>query len=144
MAEGDIHIYRSFKENVLKGVFNLTGAAIRAALVSGYTRNEITHAVWANVSANEITDASYTRGTLATTAVDGTGTGNGTLNRGRWSAAALTFASLTGTNPNYLILYDDTPTDPADPLIACMELATTTNGGDYVISWNANGIIRLA
>lgn len=143
MAEGDIHVYRSFKRDILKGVFDLVNDTVKAALVSGYTRDEDVHDTWSDVSANEITDASYAQQTLASKAVTGTGTGSGTAVKGKWDAADVTFASLTGTDPNFLILYDDTPTSPADPLICCMELTTTTNGGDYVISWNANGIIRI-
>lgn len=143
MAEGDIHVYRSFKSEVMKGTFDLVNDTVLAALVSGYTLDEDVHDTWSDVSANEISDGSYSAQTLASKAVTGTGTGTGTAVKGKWDAADVTFASLTGTDPNYLILYDDTPTSPADPLIAAMELTTTTNGGDYVISWNANGIIRI-
>lgn len=143
MAEGDIHVYRSFKAELMKGTFDLVNDTVKAALVSGHTRDEDGHSVWANVSADEITDASYSQQTLASKSVTETGTGSGTAVKGKWDAADVTFASLTGTDPNYLVLFDDTPTSPADPLIAAMELTTTTNGGDYVISWNANGIIRI-
>ena len=143
MAEGDIHVYRSFKSEVMQGTFDLVNDTVIAALVSGYTLDEDGHDTWSDVSANEITDGSYSAQTLGSKSVTGTGTGTGTAVKGKWDAADVTFASLTGTDPNYLILYDDTPTSPADPLIAAMELTTTTNGGDYVISWNANGIIRI-
>ena len=144
MAEGDIHIYQSFKSEVMKGTFDLVNDTINASLVSGYTKDEDVHSIWGNVSANEITDPSYSMQALASKSVATSGTGSGTAVKGKWDAADVTFASLTGTDPNYLILWDDTPTSPVDPLIAAMELTTTTNGGDYVISWNANGIIRIS
>lgn len=144
MAEGDSHVYQSFKAQVLQGTFDLVGDTIVAALVSGYTKDEDGHSVWADISANEITDASYSSQTLTGKSVTESGTGSGTAVKGKWDAADVTFGSLTGTDPNYLILYDDTPTSPADPLIIAMELTTTTNGGDYQIEWNANGIMRLS
>lgn len=144
MAEGDIHVYQSFKNQVLQGTFDLASDSIIAALVSGYTLDEDAHSVWTQVSANEIGDGSYSAQALTGLSVSSTGTGTGTAVRGVWDAANVTFASLTGTDPNYLVLYDDTPTSPADPLIAAMELTTVTNGGDYQIQWNANGIIRVS
>lgn len=143
MAEGDIHVYQSFKRYILEGLFDLTADTINASLVSGYTLDEDGHSIWGNVSANEISDTSYSMQALASLSVASSGTGTGTTVKGKWDAADVTFASLTGTDPNYLILWDDSPTSPVDPLIAAMELTTTTNGGDYVISWNANGIIRI-
>lgn len=146
MAEGDIHVYQAFKELVMEGVYDLINDAVAAALVSGYTLDEDGHRLWgdAGVSANEIADASYTRQNLASKTVTAVGTGVGTAVKGQFDAADVTFVSLTGTDPNYLILFDDTPTNPADPLICAMEIATVTNGGDFVISWNANGIIRIS
>jgi len=144
MAEGDIHVYQTFKSGILRGTFDLTSDTIKASLVSGHTKDEDTHSVWGDVSADEITDGSYTAQTLTGLSVTESGTGSGTAVKGKWDAADVTFASLTGTDPNYLILWDDTPTSPADPLIAAMELTTTTNGGDYAISWNANGIVRVS
>ena len=146
MAEGDIHVYRSFKRDLLKGLFDLANDAIAVALVDSYTPDYVSHETWSQVSANEMSDGSYSRGALNNTAVTATGTGTGTALKGKWDADDITFASLTaGTapEPNYLILFDDAVTSPADPLICAMELTTSTNGGDYVISWNANGIIRI-
>lgn len=144
MAEGDISIYQTFKRYIMEGTFDLVNDTIKAALVSGYTLDEDGDNTWANVSANEITDASYAQQTLTGQSVSSVGTGTGTAVKGEWDAADVTFGSLTGTDPNFLILFDDTPTTPADPLICAMELTTPTNGGDYQVSWNANGIIRIS
>lgn len=147
MAEGDLHVYQVFKTEVMKANFDLVNDTIQAALVSGYTLDEDAHHKWADVSVNEITDVSYTKQALTGQAVADSGTGSGTAVKGKFDAGDVTFASLTGTDPNYVVLYDDSITSPTaivDGLILAGELTTVTNGGDYQISWNANGIIRIS
>jgi len=145
MAEGDGHVYRSFKKRLMDGSFDLVNDTVKCALVAGYTLDEDVHDVWADISADEITDASYAQATLAGKSVTSTGTGTGTACKGKWDATDVTFSSLTGTDPNYAILFDDTLTATiADSLIAAFELTTATNGGDYKLQWNANGILRIS
>ena len=144
MAEGDGHIYRSFKAWVMSGLFDLSSDTIKCSLVSGYTRDEDGHDQWSDVSANEITDTSYAAQTLTGLSVTATGTGSGTAVKGKWDAGDVTYSSLTGTDPNYVVLWDDGITGTkADALIGCWELTTTTNGGNYKIQWNASGILRI-
>ena len=144
MAEGDIHVYQVFKHLVMGGIFDLDTDTIKVALLSGHTLDEDGDTVWGDVSTEEITDTSYTAKTLTGLSITASGTGTGTAVKGKWDAADVTWSSLTGTNPNYAIIYDDTPTAPVDPLIAAVELTTATNGGNYTIQWNANGIIRIS
>lgn len=144
MAEGDVTIYQVFKTELLKGTYDLVSDDIKVALVSGYTPDEDAHHGWSDASANEITDTSYAQATLTGKSVTDDGTGTGTNAKGKWDAGNVTFASLTGTDPNYAVLFDDTVTAPADALICAVELTKATNGGDYVLQWNADGIIRLS
>lgn len=143
MAEGDGSIYNKFKELVMEGTFNLAngGDTVQVALVSGYTLNIDTHSTWGDVSANEVSGTGYTAGGKTLTGQDVTvDTAN---DRGVFDGADVTWTGLDVGTPNYAIMYDDTPTTPADPLIAAWELATASNGGDYTLSWDANGIILL-
>jgi hypothetical protein len=144
MAEGDIHVYQVFKHQVLGGVFDLDTDTIKVSLVAAYTLDEDGDSVWTNVSTKEITDTSYAAQTLTGLTITASGTGSGTAVKGKWDAADVTWSSLTGTDPSHAIIWDDTPTAPADPLIAAVELTTATNGGNYTLSWNANGIIRIS
>ena len=146
MAEGDIHVYQVFKHQVLGGIFDLDSDTIQVSLVAAYTLDEDGHTIWAGtaVSAKEITDTSYAMATLTGLTISASGTGTGTAVKGKWDAGDVTWSSLTGTDPNYAIIWDNTPTAPADPLIAAVELTTGTNGGNYTLSWNANGIIRIS
>jgi len=75
-----------------------------------------------------------------------TGTGT-TGERGKFDADNVTWTGLniagTSASPTHAILYNDSPTSPADPLIAYWEVTTATNGGDYTLAWNAAGILIL-
>lgn len=145
MAQGDGRVYRSFKKRLMEGAFDLSSDTIKCALVSGYTQDDDGHAVWGDVSASEITDTSYTAQTLTGLSVASVGTGTGTSVKGKWDAADVTFSSLTCTDPSHAILYDDSVTGTAaDALIAAFELTTTTNGGNYTLSWNASGILTIS
>lgn len=150
MAQGDGAIYNNFKEQVMEGVFNLAsgGHTLKITLHTGYTPDIDTHTVWADtgVSSTEYTTANgYTAGgkTLGSQDV----TQDNTNDRGVFDGADVTWTSLgplSPATPSHVILWDDTPTSPADPLIAYWELGTTaTNGGDYTLAWGANGIILL-
>ena len=150
MAEGDITIYNQFKEQVMLGTHNLGsgGNTLKLTLHTGYTPDIDAHQVWADsgVSSTEYgTGSGYTAGgkTLSAQTV----TQDNTNDRAAWDADNVTWTSLgalTPATPSDAIFWDDTPTSPADPLICYIELGTTaTNGGDYTITINANGIILL-
>lgn len=148
MAQGDGQIYNNFKEQVMEGVFNLAsgGHTLKQILLTGHTPNIDTHTVYADVSANEYgTGSGYTAGGSTISGQDVTQ--DNTNDRGVFDASDLTYSSLgplTPNTPSHTIMYDDTPSSPADPLIAYWELGTTaTNGGNYTLQWGASGIILL-
>lgn len=144
MAEGDGHIYRSFKSKLMEKIMDLSSDTIKCALVASYTLDEDGHSLWGDVSTKAVSDTSYGAQDLTGLSVTATGTGSGTAVKGKWDAGDVTFSSLTGTDPSHAILYDDSVTGTAaDPLIGAWELTTTTNGGNYVIQWSADGIIRI-
>ena len=143
MAQGDITIYNAFKEDILKGVHNLAsgGDSLKITLHTGYTPNIDTHAVWADVSATEYsTGSGYTAGgsTLGSQAV----TADDANDRALFDAADVTWSSLgplSPATPSHAIIWNDTPTTPADPLICYIELGVTaTNGGNYTIQFSSS------
>jgi hypothetical protein len=150
MAEGDGAIYNNFKELVMEGTYNLAsgGDTLKLTLHTAYTPDIDTHLLWgtAGVSSTEYGTASgYTAGGKTLTSQDVTQ--DNTNDRGVFDAADVTWTSLgalSPATPSHTILWDDTPTSPADPLIAYWVLGTTaTNGGNYTIQWGTNGIILL-
>lgn len=152
MANGDGHIYRAFKEDVLSGVHDLDtgGHTIQVALVTGYTHKTDINAVWANVSSYEVTGTGYTANgkVLGGQTVTETGTGTGTTGeRGKFDGNDITWTGLNigGASgaPSHAIMWNNTPTSPADPLIGAWECTTVSNGGNYTLQWHANGIMIL-
>lgn len=46
----------------------------------------------------------------------------------------------------YIVIYDDTPTSPADPLIGYLDYGTTfvvTNGNSFTVTPGGSGIFRM-
>lgn len=136
MAEGDVVFYNIFKRDLGNGVHDLPSDTLQITLHTGYTPDIDAHHVWADVSATEYgTGDGYTAGgsALTTVAFD-VDDGN---DRADFSAAAVTWSSLgalTPATPSHAIIWNNTPTSPADPLICYIVLGTTaTNGGDYTI-----------
>lgn len=147
MAQGDITCYNDVKEQLFKKVHDFVNDTFKLTLHTGYTPNIDTHQVRADVSSTEYSTASgYTAGgvTLGSKTV----TQDDTNNRAAFDAADATWTSLgplSPATPSHAILWNDTPTSPADPLICYVELGTTaTNGGNYTIAWHANGILLLS
>jgi hypothetical protein len=141
MAQGDLTLYNAFKEDLLKKVHDLVNDTIKVTLHTGYTPDIDTHQVWSDVSATEYGTANgYTAGgkTLASKTV----TQDNTNDRALWDAADVTWTALgplSPATPSHAIIWNDTPTSPADPLIGYIELGVTaTNGGDYTLSFSSS------
>ena len=146
MAQGDIVLYNDFKERLALGGHNLSTDTIKVILVSSYTPNIDTHQVLADVVANEYaTSAGYTAGgkTLGSKTV----TQDNTNDRMAWDAADITWAALgplSPASPSHAIIYNDTPTSPADPLIGYIVLGSVvTDGSDLTLALNSIGILTL-
>jgi hypothetical protein len=90
----------------------------------------------------------YTTGGNTLGTVTWTETGAGT---GIWqftSADSVWTASGGSIGPfRYVVLYDDTPTSPADPLIGLLDYGsnvTVTTGNTFTVDVGANGWFRLS
>lgn len=104
--------FQQFVENIAKGVHNLDGGGLKVMLVN--TAPVATNSVKADLT--EISAGNgYTAGGTAPGSQDAEHT-TGTLSL---SGADVVFTASGGTiGPfRYAVLYDDTPTSPADPLI---------------------------
>ena len=70
----------------------------------------------------------------------GTGIWQFTSSAFSWTASGADFATA-----RYIVIYDDTPTSPADPLVGYLDYGTTfvvTNGNSFTVTPGANGIYR--
>jgi hypothetical protein len=135
-----------------RGVINLATDTIRLALVaSTYAPNLDTHTVWADVSANEVTDGDgYTTGGTALTGK--------TLTRAGWlttfDANNVSFLALTKTFRYGVLYIDGTKSDPGggadivNPLFAYIlfddtPADVTVAGIDYDVPWSSLGIAQF-
>lgn len=143
MAEGDITVYNNALESMLLALWDFDTDTFTCALVgSGYTFDRTGNPGYAAVSANEISTTGYTAPGKNLTGL--TVTQDDTNHRGKWDAADLTWTALGTTAIAHAIVFDNTITTPVvDPLVLRVEIATSSNGNDYTISWHADGIFYL-
>lgn len=140
MAEGDITVYNNYKTALFDGTApDLDTDTIKVALVSGYTPDIDLHDFWDDVSASEVSGTGYTAGgeTLSVTVSQ-----DDTDDEGVFDATDVTWTGLDVGTPSHAVIYHDTGTPSTSTLICYMEITTASNGGNYTISWNTEGILN--
>jgi hypothetical protein len=135
--------YEVFAEDLIEGVHDFDGHVFRVAL-SNAAPNAATHAVLAQ--AGEIAAGNgYGAGGAVTTIT--TSRSGGTA---KVTGTDVTFTAAGGSiGPfRYAILYNDTPTSPADPLIAWWDYGTSltvTSGNSFTVDFDGtNGILSVS
>lgn len=140
--------YNKFKEYVADGTIDLDNDTFKVILVSSsYTPSASTHTVYADIT-NELSTANgYTAGGATLGSVTwGESGGTATFDAAdtQWTASGGSIAA------RYAVIYDDTPTSPADPLVCYILLDTTpadvtaTDGNTLTLQWDASGIFTLS
>lgn len=133
--------FQQFVEDIAKGVHNLaTGvltialtATANAPVATNATLSNLTQVSYTNLSTRACTTTSCTQtsGTLKLIVVDLVLTASGAV-------AAF----------QYVVMYNDTPTSPADPLIGWWDYGsalTLANGETFTIDFDGtNGVLQLA
>jgi hypothetical protein len=128
--------FQDFVEQLCKGVHQLHAAGHTLMLyLTNTTPNAATHAVKADLAgiteqngyaaADAQNDLSETGGTATLTCVDKV-----------WTASGGSFGPF-----RYVVLYNDTPTSPADPLIAWWDYGsaiTVNNGETFTVDFGAS------
>jgi hypothetical protein len=137
MASG---VYNQFKTELMNKVYDLEADTVRVAL---YDNSHSFNADNTGYTAtNEITGTGYTaKGeALASKAV----TQDDTDDEGVFDAADLQWTSSSFT-AYHAVIFDDTPTSPADPLVCSIDFggAQTVTSGTFTIQWAAEGIINI-
>lgn len=140
MASG---IYNQFLTEIMKGTYNLNDSdTVQCALLDNSHSFDATAVGWATVKTNEISGTGYTGSgsTLASTAV----TQDDVDNEGVFDAANVQWQSAT-FSAYHAVIWDDTPSDPADPLICSIDFGgvQTVTNGTFTIQWDDEGIINI-
>lgn len=135
-------IYNGFKKKIADGSIDLDTDTIKVMLVTSvYTPNIATHVFKSDVT-NEVTGTGYTAGgTALTTKVV---TQDNTNNLAYFDADDVTWAASTITARG-AVLYKDTGVATTSPIICYFDFTTDqiSSAGNFVITWNAAGILRL-
>jgi hypothetical protein len=139
MASG---VYNQFKGELMNKVYDLEADQTFCALMNNSHTFNADDDGWASVSANELGSGSgYTTNGDEIT---GTVTVDDTDDEGVFDATDAQWTSATFT-AYHAVVWDTTPTSPADPLICSIDFggAQTVTAGTFTIQWDAEGIVNI-
>jgi len=138
----DYNKFEAFVENLCEGVHNFASHTLKVMLVN-------TAPVATNSIKSDLTEISsgngYTAGG-ATVTVSSSAQASGTYTL---VCADVVFTATGAIGPfRYAVLYNDSPTSPADPLIAWWDYGSSislANGETFTVDFDAvNGVFQLA
>ena len=135
--------FNQFVEDLAKKVHNLNSDTIKAALTN--TAPVATNTVFANITEISAGNGYTAGGTQATfsSGAQTSGTYKLVLNDVVFSASGGSIGPF-----RYVVVYNDTPTSPADPLIGWYDYGTNvtvTTGNSFTVDLDqVNGILTLA
>lgn len=129
-------IYPLYKQALLQGASNIdvdTGTVKVVLIDTGTYTYSAAH--------DFLNDVSGVVGTAQTIA-------NTTVANGLFDGDNVTFAAVSGSSAEALVIYIDTGVAGTSRLVAYIDtgvtgLPVTPNGGDITITWNASGIFQL-
>lgn len=138
--------FDEFKKYLGDGTIDLDTHTFKAVLTNS-APNAGTNTVLADIT--QIANGNgYTTGgvTLASVTWAETGAGTGVW---QWTCADFSWTASGGdmAQARYVVIYDDTPTSPADPLVGYLDNGagfTVTNGNTFSVDVGANGVFRLS
>ena len=143
MAAEAWKMYNTAREYIGDGTIDLDDHVFKELLVtSAYTPNFETHTVLADIT-NELSGNGYARFTLTQTWVRVTTTVTLDTNDSTYTAAG---GAITARRA---VVFDDTPSSPADPLLCASLLDTTpadvsvSDGNTLTIARHASGMFTL-
>lgn len=139
--------FDEFKKYLGDGTIDLDTHTFRLFLTST-APTAATNTVRTDLTAGEVANGNgYTTGGEALTSVAWAETGSGT-GIWRFTSADVSWTASGGdfSATRYFILYDDTPSSPADPLVGYLDYGasfTLTNGNTLTFDVGASGIFTL-
>lgn len=136
------------RQLLLNNGIDLLADTLKVALLStAYTPNP-DHDFFSSASANELSGTGYTGGfggsgrkTLASKAV----TKDDAADVAYLDAADVTWTAINAGTVGFLAIIKEVTSDADSPLLCIVDVSpdVATNGGDYTITWAADGIFKL-
>lgn len=137
-------IYNSFKRDIANGSIDLDTDTIKLMLVtSAYVPNQDTHTKRSDIT-NEVVGAGYTAG--GATLANKTVTVNNTTNLAIFDSDDVTIANATITARGAVLYKSRGGVATSDELISYLDFNSdiTATGGNFVITFDANGILTIS
>lgn len=139
-------VFDEFLKYMGDGVINFSSHTFKAGLTNT-APSKTNDTVWANIT--EIAAGNgYTAGgsSMTSVAYSETGAGTGIF---RFNMADFSWTASGGSiGPlRYVVIYDDTPTSPADPLVGYWDYGsniTITSGNTFTIDIQTNGVVQVS
>lgn len=147
MAADALVFYDSFREYMADGTIDLDGDTFKAILVlSSYTPSVSGHSTYADITNEHANGNGYTTGgvTVAATWVESSGIVTFDIADPSWTASGGNLVA------RYCVIYDDTPSSPANPLVGYYLMdnspadVTQVDGGTLTVQIPSGGLFTLA
>jgi hypothetical protein len=151
VARGDLVMFEEFVNYLGNKLYNFEtgGDEFKLGLVDS-TATPPAHStatpMWADFVGNEVSGTGYT----ANGHILASQTYNEVAGVATFDAADVTWSQASGgvsgfTGAYWAVLYDNTPTSPADPAICYVDMGgpVNNNDGDVTVAWNASGIFTV-
>jgi len=136
-------MYNGFKKAIGDGTIDWEGDTIKVALVTSTYTPDIDADVYFGDITNEVSGTGYTAGgaTLVNTAV----TVDTVNNWAEYNADDTTWSTASVTARG-AVVYMSTGTASTSPLINYVDFTVdkTSSAGDFKITWDASGVVKLA
>ena len=139
MAEGDATVMNNFKEQLLLKTIDCNSDTFKIALYST-ALNSPDGADTPYTDTNEIVASGYTAGGAAV--ANPTVTQDDSGNLAKWDGDDVTWTALATATIAEARLYDDTTATKW--VLILWAISTNSNGGNYTLSFSADGIMTLA
>ncbi|HDH51211.1 MAG TPA: hypothetical protein ENH31_00305 [Nitrospirae bacterium] len=135
-------IYNSFKKKIMDGGIDLVNDTIKVMLViSAYVPDQDLHDFKDDIT-DEVVGTGYTAGGAAL--ANKTVTQDNTDDEGVFNADDVTWPDSTITARG-AVVYKDTGTPATSPVLCYIDFGAdkSSNAGNFVIQWNAEGILNF-
>lgn len=134
-------IFNQFKEYLGDGTIDMDNDTFKIVLLSDSYTPSGAHDVKADLTNELATGDGYTAGGATLSGV----TWNHSAGTVTFDATDVSWTSATFT-ARYAVIYDDSPTSPADPLVCLIDFGEnmSVTNGTFAIQFNASGIFTLS
>lgn len=142
MAEGDSHTYNNFKEQLFRKQIDCINDVFKVALYSGtYAASDLDgNPVYS--ASGEISPSGYTAGGRVASGTTVAQSDGGITGSANWDSYDCLWPSLGASQIRKAIMYDDTTASKWCLIV--WEIATDSNGGNYTLSFSAQGIAVMS